>query len=263
MENVSYFIDIQGEGFPLILLHGFTGDSSTWSSLVHQLKGNRNLICIDIIGHGKTDSPETKDRYDILSVTHDIERIIDFFKWDKVDVLGYSMGGRLALSFAMRYPQKVRKLILESSSPGLKTEVERKNRQVLDEKLARLILEKGITKFVDYWENIPLFSSQKNLPNQVQQAIREQRLQNSALGLANSLRGMGTGVQPSWWENLNQFEVDTLLLTGSLDQKFCSIAEEMVTLMKKAQWVKVNGSGHAIHVEHSEKFGTIIDGFLS
>ncbi|WP_338471992.1 2-succinyl-6-hydroxy-2,4-cyclohexadiene-1-carboxylate synthase [Niallia sp. XMNu-256] len=263
IENVSYFIDIQGEGFPLILLHGFTGDHSTWSTLVHQLKGSRKLVSVDMIGHGKTDSPEAKDRYSILSVTQDIERIMDHFQWDVVDVLGYSMGGRIALSLAIKYPQKVRKLILESSSPGLKTELERKNRQIQDEKLASFILEKGIENFVDYWENIPLFSSQRKLPVLKQRVIREQRLQNSAVGLANSLRGMGTGIQPSWWETLNQFEVDTLLLTGTLDQKFCLIAEEMVKLMQKAQWVKVDGSGHAIHVEHSEKFGTIIDGFLS
>lgn len=263
IKDVSYFVDIQGEGFPLILFHGFTGDSSTWSSLAEQLRETRKLVCIDIVGHGRTDSPDHPNRYGMMSVVQDINQIIDSFKWNRVDVLGYSMGGRLALSFAMEYPHKVRKLILESSSPGLKTEEERKNRQIQDERLAELILEQGIEEFVKYWENIPLFSSQKKLSTEKQLEIRKQRLQNSAVGLANSLKGMGTGVQPSWWEKLNQFEVETLLLTGTLDGKFCSIAEEMASLMKKAHWIKVNESGHAIHVEHSEKFGTIIDGFLT
>ncbi len=263
IENVSYFVDIQGEGFPLILLHGFTGDASTWTTLVQQWRGKRKLVCIEIIGHGRTDSPDHMERYDILSVASDIKQIIDSFKWDKVDVLGYSMGGRLALSFAMEYPHKVRKLILESSSPGLKTEAERKKRQIQDEKLAQMILEQGVERFVEYWEDVPLFSSQKNLSIEKQQEIRKQRLQNSTVGLVNSLKGMGTGVQPSWWEKLCEFEVDSLLLTGSLDEKFCSIAEEMVSLMIKAEWIKVNESGHAIHVENSEKFGTIVDGFLS
>jgi 2-succinyl-6-hydroxy-2,4-cyclohexadiene-1-carboxylate synthase len=263
IEDVSYFVDIHGEGFPLILLHGFTGDVSTWSSLIMTLRGKRKLVCIDIVGHGRTDCPDHLKRYRMMSVVNDIKKIIEFFKWDRVDLLGYSMGGRLALSFAMEYPHLVRKCILESSSPGLKTEEERKTRQIQDEKLAGLILDQGIEGFVNYWENIPLFTSQKKLPMDRQVEIRKQRLQNSVVGLANSLKGMGTGVQPSWWGKLEQFQVDTLLLTGSLDGKFCSIAEEMVSRMKQAQWMTVNDSGHAIHVEHSEKFGTIIDGFLS
>ena len=97
------------------------------------MEQKRKCICIDIIGHGQTDSPEDINRYEIQSVVQDIKRIIEILKLDVVDVLGYSMGGRLALSFAMEYPEIVRKLVLESSSPGLKTEEERNSRQIQDE----------------------------------------------------------------------------------------------------------------------------------
>jgi 2-succinyl-6-hydroxy-2,4-cyclohexadiene-1-carboxylate synthase len=263
IRNISYFVDIKGDGFPLVLLHGFTGDCTTWNSFVKRWSHKRTCICIDIIGHGKTDSPENINKYKIQSVVQDIKSIIENLKLDIVDVLGYSMGGRLALSFAMEYPEKVRKLVLESASPGLKTEEERNKRQIQDERLANQILKLGIKEFVEYWENIPLFLSQKELPLQTQQMIREQRLQNSHVGLSNSLKGMGTGVQPSYWDKLRLFEIETLLVTGALDEKFCTMAEQMVNSMKNAQWVKVDGCGHAIHVEHSEKFGTIVNGFLS
>jgi 2-succinyl-6-hydroxy-2,4-cyclohexadiene-1-carboxylate synthase len=263
IKNISYFVEVQGDGFPLVLLHGFTGDRTTWNSFVEQWSHKRTCICIDIIGHGKTSSPENIDRYKIQSVVQDIKSILENLQLDVVDVLGYSMGGRLALNFALEYPEKVRKLVLESSSPGLKTEEERNSRQIQDERLANQILEQGIEEFVHYWENIPLFSSQKELPLQKQQMVREQRLQNSIVGLSNSLKGMGTGVQPSCWDKLSLFEIETLLVTGALDEKFCTIAEKMVASMKNAQWVKVDGCGHAIHVEHSEKFGTIVNGFLS
>ena len=120
VRDTSYFVEIEGDGFPLVLLHGFTGDSTTWNSFVKQWSHSRKCICIDIIGHGKTDSPENSNRYKIQSVVQDINSIIENLKLDVVDVLGYSMGGRLALSFAMEFPEKVRKLVLESSSPGLK-----------------------------------------------------------------------------------------------------------------------------------------------
>ena len=93
--------------------------------------------------------------------------------------------------------------------------------------------------------------------------VREQRLQNSIMGLSNSLRGWERVFSHLVGTSLRQFEIETLLVTGALDEKFCTIAEEMVDSMKNAQWVKVDGCGHAIHVEHSEKFGTIVNGFLS
>ena len=83
------------------------------------------LIAIDILGHGQSDSPKDFKRYEILSVAKDMKQILELLKIEKTDILGYSMGGRLALSFAIQYPLFVRKLVLESSSPGLITEQER------------------------------------------------------------------------------------------------------------------------------------------
>lgn len=263
IDGLTYYVEDIGEGFPLILLHGFTGDSSTWEPFYKEWSKNSRLIAIDIIGHGKSDSPKQIERYDILSVIKDINKILEMLQIEKADMLGYSMGGRLALSFAVQFPQMVRKLILESSSPGLESEAERENRRKHDGELGRFILDQGIEAFVDYWENIPLFATQKELPPEKRSAIREQRLKNSAIGLHNSLVGMGTGAQPSWWQHLHRIEAETLLVTGSLDEKFCLIAEKMSKSIKNCQWMKVEGSGHTIHVENPDKFGTIMKRFLS
>lgn len=263
INGLNYYIEERGNGFPLILFHGFTGDCSTWEPFYQEWSGHNRLIAIDIIGHGKSDSPEQIERYDMLSVIKDIKEILEQLHIEKVDLLGYSMGGRLALSFAILFPQMVRKLILESSSPGLESETERENRRKQDEKLGAFILEQGMEKFIDYWENIPLFATQKKLPSLKQSAIRKQRLKNSKIGLHNSLAAMGTGAQPSWWQQLHKIEAETLLLTGSLDEKFCLIAEKMVKEIKKCEWIEVEDSGHAIHVENPDKFGTIMKRFLS
>lgn len=263
IDGIRYNIETCGEGFPLILLHGFTGDANTWLPFCKYWGSKSQLIAIDIIGHGKTDSPAEIDRYRMMSVVDDLFLIMEKLKVEKADVLGYSMGGRLALSFAFKYPKKVRKLILESSSPGLKTIEERKDRVKSDEKLAKFIEEKGIETFTKYWEGIPLFSSQQNLPESIKNSLRIQRLKNSVVGLANSLKGMGTGAQPSWWESLPDLEAETLLITGSLDRKFCRIAEEMKEKIARCDHRIVEGCGHAIHLEDQEKFATIVDGFLS
>src|SRR3954468_10424855 len=168
MDGIGYHVDIVGDGFPLVLLHGFTGDSTTWKPFFSQWSKEYKLIAIDIIGHGKTDSPQNLERYDIISVMRDIKQILAYLEIEKADFLGYSMGGRLALSFAIQYPSVIHKLVLESASPGLVTEQERENRRIQDHKLALFIRENGIKEFVEYWENIPLFSTQKNLSIHIQ-----------------------------------------------------------------------------------------------
>jgi 2-succinyl-6-hydroxy-2,4-cyclohexadiene-1-carboxylate synthase len=262
INGLRYHVEVCGEGFPLLLLHGFTGDSSTWTPFCPVWGKHSELIIPDIIGHGKTDSPEEINRYTIEAAVEDIITLLDQLKIDQIDLLGYSMGGRLALTISILYPQRVRKLILESASPGLETEEERTRRRMKDTELANFIKEHGIESFVDYWEGIPLFSSMNSLPLPLKRSIREQRLANTSNGLANSLVGMGTGSQPSWWGELNKLSCEVLLITGEKDKKFCWIAERMQAVMKNASRIAINDCGHAIHVEHKEKFGTIVSDFL-
>lgn len=262
IKNVNYYITINGEGEPLLLLHGFTGDSGTWLPFIPFWKKNYKVITVDIIGHGKTDSPEDVAKFSMRESVDHLKAIIDSLHIAPVHLLGYSMGGRLALAYVNEYPETVKKLILESASPGLKTEMERQQRRIQDEKLGDSILEQGIINFVDKWEKIPLFKSQDRLDSTVKEAIRNQRLANNPIGLANSLKGMGTGAQSSYWSQISKLSIDTLLITGELDRKFDQIAEEMVKSNKKMRHLNVNDAGHAIHVEKPEIFGTIVMEFL-
>ncbi len=263
VNGVVYHVEVSGEGFPVVLLHGFTGDISTWSECEEELKKNSRIIKIDLVGHGRSSSPDLIERYEMKSVVEDLRYILHYLDIDQADVVGYSMGGRVALAFALVNPTFVSKLVLESASPGLVTNEERSSRRVQDQQLANKIKQNGIDWFVEYWGNIPLFESQKKLPSVIRQRIKEQRKQNSIKGLANSLIGMGTGSQPSYWEKLNEYSGEVLLLTGSIDKKFVIVADKMSKCLKNSQWVNIDGCGHAIHVEQPEKFGTIVSGFLS
>ncbi|MCM3093535.1 MULTISPECIES: 2-succinyl-6-hydroxy-2,4-cyclohexadiene-1-carboxylate synthase [unclassified Cytobacillus] len=263
MNGVHYHVDTWGKGFPLLLLHGFTGNSEGWKEFAPFWETHSNAIAIDIIGHGKSGTPSDIGHYQIEESAAVLNSLLEEMGIGKIDVLGYSMGGRLALTFAVQYPEKVRTLVLESASPGLKTKEERHERRIQDARLADRIRKEGIGNFIRYWEDIPLFESQKYLPNQIRTRIRNQRMANSIEGLANSLNGMGTGSQPSWWEELGNLTMPVLLLTGDLDLKFCRIAKEMSEAMPNVQWKSVKNAGHAIHVEKPELFGTIVSEFLS
>ncbi|WP_243385954.1 2-succinyl-6-hydroxy-2,4-cyclohexadiene-1-carboxylate synthase [Bacillus kexueae] len=261
IRDATYYIERKGSGEPLVLLHGFTGDHTTWKAVEDSLL-NYELILIDILGHGQTSSPANYERYRMEEVVEDLRVLLEELALGAVHLLGYSMGGRLALSFAMTYPHKVKSLILESSSPGLRTEEERELRRKSDERLANEILENGIESFVDKWKDIPLFQSQKSLSAEIRNQIRKQRLQNNPIGLANSLRGMGTGFQPNYWKRLDELICPVYIICGEKDEKFCRIGKQMSEHLVHATFTIVPKVGHAVHVEDSRFFGKIVNEFI-
>lgn len=245
----------------VVALHGFTGSTTTWRNLATRLPDVR-FVAIDCIGHGKTAVPKKVSRFSMEEQIQDLEEIFNQLHLDTFTLIGYSMGGRIALSYATVYPERIEKLLLESASPGLRTAQERTERCQKDNLLADKIERNGIQSFVNEWENIPLFESQKRLPENIRKAIRTERLGQCEAGLAGSLRGIGTGMQPSNWSFLENIDIPVLLITGSIDEKFCQIAVEMLAFLKNAQHVTVNNVGHAIHVENPAEFATIVKKYL-
>ncbi|MDK2820228.1 MAG: 2-succinyl-6-hydroxy-2,4-cyclohexadiene-carboxylate synthase [Clostridia bacterium] len=262
LNDINYYVNVHGKGFPLLLLHGFTGSSENWHPFIKFWEHSFQLIMVDIIGHGKTESPDNAKRYSMDYVTDDLLELLNKLDLDKINLLGYSMGGRLALSFAIKYPNRVHRLILESTSPGLQSLNERKERMIRDEKLAERIMSQGIEAFVDYWEAIPLFASQNKLSKEKKTALKKQRLCNSTIGLANSLRGMGTGIQPSWWEHLADLNIPTLLLVGELDKKYCQIARLMCNKLPNSELKVIKNTGHNVHLEEPQIFSQIVLHYL-
>lgn len=262
IRGVLYHLRTKGSGPPVLLLHGFTGSTNTWEPILPYLSDEYTWIAIDLLGHGKTESPLSSDRYHMEDQVEDINEIRKTLGYKYIHLLGYSMGGRVALSYAVTYQEMVISLILESSSPGLQSAEERENRMKSDKSLANRIKKEGVHSFIDYWEQIPLFQSQQKLPGDVKQRIREERLSQSETGLANSLLGMGTGSQPSWWERLHELTRPILLITGEEDEKFIKIADRMMSGFPDARHLTVEEAGHTIHVEQAEKFGKIVMEFL-
>ena len=193
----------------------------------------------------------------------DLEELFTALSLDQFILVGYSMGGRVALAYTVQSSDRVSSLILESSSPGLKTEEERIERKAADSRLAERILTDGLPAFIDFWENIPLFASQKTLSEEKQLAVRNERLSQSEIGLANSLRGIGTGSQPSYWESLETINLPVLLITGELDTKFVNISREMQRNFPNVRHETIKHAGHAIHVEKPAIFATMIEEHIS
>ncbi|BAQ08483.1 putative esterase [Bacillus sp. OxB-1] len=258
-------MEIQGDVHlpTIVMLHGFTGSTRSWHEISRRLKGRFRTIAIDLIGHGKTAKPSEASRYSMEEQIKDLDDVVKQLGLERFTLLGYSMGGRTALAYAVEFPEKVDRLILESASPGLQGKEERESRKKADNQLADEIIDKGLIAFVDRWENIPIFDSQKALVEKTRIAIREERLSQCEIGLANSLRGMGTGCQRSYWDELEKLDVPVLLITGEFDKKFVNISREMAAQLPNSVQKTVLGAGHAIHVEKPDVFATMIEKYVN
>ena len=247
---------------PLILLHGFTGSAAGWGSHLDTLASyGLRIIALDMLGHGRSDAPLDSQRYTMEHCQSDIIAVLYELGIHEREaiLLGYSMGGRIALYTA--FSGFFRALILESASPGLADLHEREQRRLSDEALAASIERDGVAAFVDRWEQLPLFSSQARLPCEHRKALHQQRLLNSPFGLAQSLRGVGTGTQPALHGQLSQLNIPVLLLTGALDTKFSAIAQQMAQTLPQAQLHIVPAAGHTVHLEQPEVFDRLVEEF--
>jgi 2-succinyl-6-hydroxy-2,4-cyclohexadiene-1-carboxylate synthase len=263
VNHITLNVELAGAGRPLLLLHGFTGSAATWRSQIARLAPHMRAIAPDLVGHGRSDAPIDPERYRMERCVEDLLALLYTLDVERVDVLGYSMGGRVALHLAATAPWRVRALVLESSSPGIADPLERQARAASDEALAGSIERNGLSAFVDRWERLPLFASQAALPADVRAKLRAQRLQNNPLGLANSLRGMGAGRQEPLWERLATLHIPALLIAGELDAKYCAIAQSMAAALPDAQTAIVPNAGHAVHLEQPDVFMRNVLRFLS
>jgi 2-succinyl-6-hydroxy-2,4-cyclohexadiene-1-carboxylate synthase len=247
-------------GTPLLLLHGFTGSSSTWTDLAADL--GRRTLAVDVIGHGHSDAPVEADRYTMEHCVADLVGVLDSLALPRVDVLGYSMGGRVALHLAVAAPGRVRALILESSSPGLADPADRSARRRADETLADSIEREGMAAFVEAWERLPLLALADHVSAEARRRLREQRLSHAPTGLANSLRGMGAGRQMPLWDRLAEVTCPTLLIVGERDGRYRHIAEQMAALMPTPRSIVVRQAGHTVHLDQPAAFADHVAAFL-
>jgi 2-succinyl-6-hydroxy-2,4-cyclohexadiene-1-carboxylate synthase len=238
----------------LALLHGFTGSGRVFDHLRERLGARFQIIAPDLPGHGT--SPDATGWDDAL------DSLATALGPSPLYLAGYSMGARLALGYALRFPDRVRALLLESGSPGIADPDERAGRKFEDEALAAMVLREGVDAFIARWEEHPTLASLRDLPQPLAAALRERRRRNRAFGLASALRHLGTGAQPSLWGWLQNLKAPTLLLAGERDPKFRAIAEKMARAIPGARLRLVARAGHAPHLESSDEYAeALLDHF--
>jgi 2-succinyl-6-hydroxy-2,4-cyclohexadiene-1-carboxylate synthase len=251
------------ESSPIILfLHGFTGSSGDWDSVLPEIDKRFNKITVDLLGHGKSDFPNDPSLYSWELQVEQLNKIINHFTDEKVILAGYSMGGRLSLCYEYTYPERILGLILESTYPGFKDQKQREKRIEEDKGLAEFILSHSMKEFVDMWMNKEIFATQLRFSDIKRDEIKERKLRNNKIGLSNSLRGFSTGKMPDLYPDLDKLTAKTLLLTGELDTKFTEINKNIAKKLPSAKHIIVKNAGHTVHMEESEKFQNAVNKFI-
>lgn len=253
----------EGEGPPLLVLHGFTGDAESMASVALGLRDRFRVLRVELVGHGESDAPDAPGAYAMEACVTQLLALIDALGLERPHLLGYSMGGRTALATVVADPDRFASLVLIGATAGLADPKLRAERVAADRALADRIEGEGLEAFVDAWMALPLFASQARLGEAALARAREGRLRNRPHGLAQSLRGMGAGAQPPLHERLGRVTCPVLLVVGDEDEKFEAIAAELAADLPNARRAVLPEAGHAAHLEAPESFAEVVGEFLS
>ncbi len=257
--RLSYFVS--GEGAPVTLLHGFTQSGQSWLETISSMPGGWMWIVPDLRGHG-----ETRTRAGLQcsmdGCTADLEMLWDHLGVARTHLVGYSMGGRLALHVAARRPERILSLLTIGAHAGLE-EGAREGRRRGDEALAARIEKDGLEAFVNYWSSLPLFAGIERRGPAFAAQVRAARMTNHVAGLACSLRGMGAGAMEPLWDELAHVSFPSTFVAGQLDHGYVSSARRLAATVPRGRVEVVPRAGHTVHQERPEAFARLLEDHLA
>lgn len=239
--NLNY--SIQGEGFPIVLLHGFLEDLGMWNTLAKSFEKHHQVICLDLLGHGKTEN---------LGYIHKMETQAEMLKFllDDLEIkeciiVGHSMGGYIALAFAELYPENLKGICLMNSTAMADSDEKKRNR------------DRGITVVKNNHKTfirmaIPNLFTEKNqvIFKDVIKDITKQALQMSQQGIIASLEGMK--IRPDRTHILGEATIPILMIIGQKDPAL-DYNKLLLQVENNSVSSVIFKDGHMSHIENEQE----------
>jgi pimeloyl-ACP methyl ester carboxylesterase len=248
------FYTTQGEGFPLVLIHGFCEDASMWADFIQPFLTDYQVITMDLPGFGQS---EVQDTHTILNYAEAVKIVLDTLQIQQCVMIGHSMGGYTTLAFAEKYPNYLSGLGLFHSHPFADTEEKKKNRK----KTIQFIQKHGNAPFLG--QMIPSLFTQhfaKANKNLVDKMIDDATAYPES-GIIGGLEAMIN--RPSRAAVLENIDVPVLLIIGKEDKAIPYISSlEMSYLAKVTDLQIIENIGHMGMFETKEKTQKIVLDFL-
>ena len=244
------------DDIPLFFIHGFTGSSDTWNSIRDLI--NKQSYAIDIPGHNKSIFNNLKENYNIEDFCVEFYLLLNSLNINKIDLCGYSMGGRLSLAFAYKYPDKINSLILESTSFGIEN-FELKDERLLKDLELCIKIKDDYDNFIVDWSENKIFKNQKLRNKNDWDSQNNIRSNHNKYQLAKSLESFSVGRMNYLENELNLFDFPVYLISGENDEKFFKISHKLMKLNSNVTHYRVNSCGHNTHLEDPKLFTDIIN----
>jgi len=260
LTDASIAYEVRGTGSPITFLHGFAQRGDVWKRFPGADVADHQRLTVDLRGHGAT-RVRGGAPYSMDACADDVIALWDRLNLGRCRLAGYSMGGRLALHIATRYPQRLSSLTVISAHAGL-DDAERHTRRLADERLAQDIERRGIAWFAEHWDALPLFATLRARRPDLVEPLRHMRLASDPAGLAASLREMGAGAMAPLWGELERVACPALVIAGADDSRYVALARRLGAALPDARVEIVRDAGHAAHLERPEIVGALLTAFV-
>jgi len=219
------------------------------------------VITLDLPGHGKSPFRHGVKTYSMISWCKDFKWILDTIGIKKINLAGYSMGGRLAMMFACYYPEYIRSMVVESATPGIENLPDR-SRRLTDDRILAENIRNDFLQFLNLWDKKFIFKNQKSKNPEEYNTLIEIRKNSDPFQLSLALEFFSQGNQENLWDRIEDFLFPCMIIAGENDSKFTRIAIRMGKLIRHSSLHIIPGSGHTVHLEEPEIFCKILDDWL-
>lgn len=240
----------------ILFIHGFTGSSSTWKQTMKNI--NSSSLSIDMPGHGESKFNKLNVEYTYNDWSNDLYLILNQLNINKINICGYSMGGRLALHFSIKYPHMVNKLILENTTLGIEEYDLRKEKYEQDVELSKTI-EFSKNKFFTTWQDNPLFIKQEARNKEEYLIQKKIRNNQDKYQLAKALRSFSVGNIKFLLQDFQNLNFPIYSINGSEDNKYIKEGRVMLRVNIKAEQYIINNASHNTHLENPIDFISTIN----
>ncbi len=259
-DGVRLYAEAHGEGLTVVFSCPLNTTRENWRPQVGPLSGaGFRVVLWDYRGHGRSAAPRAPESYSIEQVVDDLGRVLDWASPGESAVLaGLSFGGLASLHFCLRFPERVRALVLIDSGPGFKNPKAQARWQASCEKTSSFIEARGVAEFAARATELTV-GRDLDLPaaRAAQAAIAEQ----SSHGLAAFGRRIA-GPAPPVIDELSRIDRPALVIVGEKDEAYLRAAEVMAAKLPRAESVTLAGAGHVVNIEAADAFNAVALAFL-
>lgn len=262
VNGIELAYESRGDSFPLVLAHGYMATKAMWGGQIAAFSERYRVVTYDVRGHGDSQSLPVDDTgYTMAQLVDDQRALMDHLGIKEAYVGGLSLGGMIAMRFALSHPSMVRALLLADTSPGMGTEgLWTQNRAIME----GMVRSQGVAALVRglYGQRVTSAVASAGLP-ELSQGIRafidglEQMDPDGFLGV-----GRAAGDAPSVLDRLPEIAAPVLIVTGEADF-FRGASEEMHGKLPGARYVVIKNAAHGTCLWQPERFSSAVLDFLS